>query len=582
MPNPISTALPADLPTDWQQYQVVSPNGTEAGLSEQHGYNYLMEQVNAAQEGVNALGEAFEDVAPLGEDGKVPAEYLPEMDYDPSGTAAAAVQRHNQNASAHPDIRRELDGKVPNTREINGKALSSDIDLDAGDVGAYTKDEVLSDDTRGLYDISSTTTPDDVLGILAGSILVESRNIELPSSYAWNSVAYGGGKFVAVAGNSNAAAYSTDGFSWTETTLPSSLNWRSVAYGNGRFVAIANNSRSIVYSSDGISWTLEQNALPADSFYSIAYGDGKFVSVRYNSRDAAYSTDGLSWTETDMPSSKYWTSVAYGNGRFVAVSTVSSNTAAYSDDGVSWNTSVIPAGSWVSVAYGNGKFVAIESGGDIDYCTDGTDWAPASTVSGGLWRCITYGDGKFVALDNRTSAAYSSDGIDWETTVRANGDLRAVVYGNGKFAAVPNGIAVFYSTDGITWKGAADILTNVQGSDVTGVIAGALGISALAKIETGSYVGTGTYGEDNPNQLTFSFEPKMWGILCESYRSASNNQAYFTEISIAVAWGVSGTPSDSREIQYSYSGNTVSWYSGENAGYQKNQNNHTYYYFALG
>ena len=285
MPNPITTNLPADLPTDWQQYQVVSPNGTEAGLSEQHGYNYLMEQVNAAQEGVNALGEAFEDVAPLGEDGKVPAEYLPEMDYDPSGTAAAAVQQHNQNASAHPDIRQELDGKVPNTREINGKALSSDIDLNAGDVGAYTKDEALSDGTRGLYDISSTTTPDDVLGILAGSILVESRNIELPSSYIWNSVAYGGGKFVAVAGNSNAAAYSTDGFSWTETTLPSSLNWRSVAYGNGRFVAIANNSRSIVYSSDGISWTLEQNALPADSFYSIAYGDGKFVSVRYNSRD---------------------------------------------------------------------------------------------------------------------------------------------------------------------------------------------------------------------------------------------------------------------------------------------------------
>ena len=103
-----------------------------------------------------------------------------------------------------------------------------------------------------------------------------------------------------------------------------------------------------------------------------------------------------------------------------------------------------------------------------------------------------------------------------------------------------------------------------------------------ARIIYGSYVGTGTYGEDNPNQLTFSFEPKMWGILCESYRSTSNNQAYFTEISIAVAWGVSGTPSDSREIQYAYSGNTVSWYSGENVGYQKNQNNHTYYYFALG
>lgn len=48
--------LPADLPTDWTGGQIVAPNGADAGLPTQYGYNYLMEQVNAAQQAVNDLG----------------------------------------------------------------------------------------------------------------------------------------------------------------------------------------------------------------------------------------------------------------------------------------------------------------------------------------------------------------------------------------------------------------------------------------------------------------------------------------------------------------------------------------------
>ena len=74
--NPIKTPLPADLPTDWTYGQTVAPAGSDAGLSQQHGYNYLMRQVNAAQQGVNKLGEALEDVPSLA-DGKVPVSQLP-------------------------------------------------------------------------------------------------------------------------------------------------------------------------------------------------------------------------------------------------------------------------------------------------------------------------------------------------------------------------------------------------------------------------------------------------------------------------------------------------------------------------
>ena len=55
MANIVNPNLPADLPTDWTTSQYITPNGSEVSLSQQHGYNYLMEQVNAAQTAVNTL-----------------------------------------------------------------------------------------------------------------------------------------------------------------------------------------------------------------------------------------------------------------------------------------------------------------------------------------------------------------------------------------------------------------------------------------------------------------------------------------------------------------------------------------------
>lgn len=61
--KPISSPLPANLPENWATGQTVAPTGAEVGLGENYGYNYLMEQVNAAQEAVNTMNNAFEDLA---------------------------------------------------------------------------------------------------------------------------------------------------------------------------------------------------------------------------------------------------------------------------------------------------------------------------------------------------------------------------------------------------------------------------------------------------------------------------------------------------------------------------------------
>lgn len=61
--NPITVSLPADLPEDWEASDIVAPDGADVGLSEQHGYNYLMEQVNNAQTALTEVGAAFSGLA---------------------------------------------------------------------------------------------------------------------------------------------------------------------------------------------------------------------------------------------------------------------------------------------------------------------------------------------------------------------------------------------------------------------------------------------------------------------------------------------------------------------------------------
>lgn len=194
-------------------------------------------------------------------------------------------------------------------------------------------------------------------------------NSSLPASVKWTSVTYGNGMFVAVAGSvndtsvgsnyngTNIAAYSINGKSWAKVTLPSSSNWSGVAYGNGRFVAVARDGDKAAYSLDGINWT--NVTLPSSiSLWSVTYGNGKFVAVA-GSGKVAYSEDGINWTITKILSDGYLVNITYGNGLFVAVSDEKSN-AMYSTDGINWVGATLPTSDpWTSVTYGNGKFVAI-------------------------------------------------------------------------------------------------------------------------------------------------------------------------------------------------------------------------------
>ena len=98
------------------------------------------------------------------------------------------------------------------------------------------------------------------------------------------------------------------------------------------------------------------------------------------------------------------------------------------------------------------------------------------------------------------------------------------------------------------------------------------------KIETGSYTGTGTAGQNNPNTLTFSFEPKIVFVNMVS-------DAYGSEIPMingclrgTVYDGTSGA---STKLNLTWTDNSVTWYQNS-AAWQLNQNGQKYNYVALG
>ena len=118
-------------------------------------------------------------------------------------------------------------------------------------------------------------------------------------------------------------------------------------------------------------------------------------------------------------------------------------------------------------------------------------------------------------------------------------------------------------------------------------IGGADATIPMVSIETGSYVGTGTFGQDNPNTLTLPFKPDIL-IIQKRYQEPSAN----TNLSFAIISAESGfatnqflnghNPSGFLTLWVTSTENSISWYAGPSAGAQQNAQNIPYYYTAIG
>ena len=106
------------------------------------------------------------------------------------------------------------------------------------------------------------------------------------------------------------------------------------------------------------------------------------------------------------------------------------------------------------------------------------------------------------------------------------------------------------------------------------------------KIETGSYVGTGTYGESNPNTLTFGFEPKLVFIATENQENVINRVAtapliFGTNFS-SIFYVTSSPTLLEGTIYLQWDKNAIEFYNAGSASRQLNSAGETYRYVALG
>jgi hypothetical protein len=94
--------------------------------------------------------------------------------------------------------------------------------------------------------------------------------------------------------------FSSPGFSTSSSTLPANRQWTSIASNANRYVAVALNTAATAYSVNGTTWLA--GALPTSALWTkIKYVGGVFMAFASGGQ-AARSTDGISWSAMTMSS----------------------------------------------------------------------------------------------------------------------------------------------------------------------------------------------------------------------------------------------------------------------------------------
>lgn len=110
-------------------------------------------------------------------------------------------------------------------------------------------------------------------------------------------------------------------------------------------------------------------------------------------------------------------------------------------------------------------------------------------------------------------------------------------------------------------------------------------IAGRAQVATGSYTGTGTYGASNPNSLTFDFVPKLVIVAKDGLHPGGYDTQWS---STSFIWTYGQTSADKYDgdstsyIDFTQTGNKLSWYNKSSANGQCNTSGAAYHYVAIG
>jgi hypothetical protein len=129
----------------------------------------------------------------------------------------------------------------------------------------------------------------------------------------WQALTWNGSIFCAVSSNnSNTAATSSDGLSWTQHNLPGSYSWQDIAWNGSIFAVTSINNiggfSPVAISSDGISWSL--NSMQAGSWFKIAAGPSTITPPSPGTYSSTLSSSTVSFA--DIPLASFTSSPSYG------------------------------------------------------------------------------------------------------------------------------------------------------------------------------------------------------------------------------------------------------------------------------
>lgn len=187
-----------------------------------------------------------------------------------------------------------------------------------------------------------------------------------------------------------------------------------------------------------------------------------------------------------------------------------------------------------------------------------------------------------------------------------NGNI-FILYPVTKLENITGASKLVHSTDGKTLStldGAKIVLADLEKldkvanaasrveyvDDVLKTLGGAEIPMGNAKIATGSYVGTGAYGEGSPCTLSFDFAPKFMAIKQRGVKPGEMGAVSTAPNFFVIASWTEEYTNCAYTAQYaeracgktSNEGRTIHWYSANTANEQLNELNKTYHYVAIG
>ena len=239
----------------------------------------------------------------------------------------------------------------------------------------------------------------------------------------WGTLAYGGGVFVC-SKDQDGIYCSIDGMNWTRATVGDNEEqtiWNDIAYGAGRFIALAQYAEYSVYaSSDGSTWTPVENEV--GNLSGLRYLNGRFVAWKASTASRLSSiytsADGLKWDEVASSKGR-WTDVSFAGGRYIAVCRTENETSEpgfvyWSEDLSSWTRyDALPQAQWRRVVSStNGAVVVSAINSSVErylyWSTDSERWTRITDdkISDGFG---IFCDGRMMLMGVYQDGIYSCD-----------------------------------------------------------------------------------------------------------------------------------------------------------------------------